>query len=180
MRNEWAVGKAELQNIAAGLFLFVFPVREQLYRPLEINNWRFPSLGGRTTTPPADGDQSRTIAFVTANTQPGEGIYSGNTQHRRVGGNDMSMYFLTDRPGVTRYMQFDPNLTTRLDIQQQITRELDAKQVRIAVLFRGGYHPKPNESQNYGATWLDDYLASNYDVVGGDDNYVWLRRKIAD
>ena len=113
------------------------------------------------------GPQSREKAF-----------FVGNIQHQLVTANDMSLYYLSDRPGVTRYMQFDPNITNRLDVQQRITEDLERKRVRVAVLLiDGGYEVEPNESRISGASWLDEYLGTHYDIVGSAYHYVWLHRR---
>jgi hypothetical protein len=163
--------------VTAMLLLFVLPARRILHAHLELKDLRFPPIKGRLSGLSAEWDQSGTLAFIRQNSQPGEGIFVGNEQHQRAGANDLSLYYLSDRPGVTRYLQFDSNIITRLDVQQQIVDDLETKRVRIAVLLRGEDNVGPNERRIIGARWLDDYLKTNFETVGGDNHYLWLRRK---
>ena len=55
--------------------------------------------------------------------------------------------------------------------------DLEAKQTKVAVLFRGGYEAEPNESRRLGSSLLDEYLAGHYQLIGGSKEYLWLRRK---
>jgi len=161
----------------AVLLLMIFPIRKSIPRP---SRWpspgwcvgpdaRFCGLGLK------DG-QRQTVEFIQRNTRAGETIFSGNDQHQRLVVNDVSLYYLSDRTGATRYLVFDPNIVTRLDVQRQMTAEL-GKRVRVAVLMNGGYFDEPNESRNVGASWLDEYLGANFEIVGTAESYTWLRRK---
>jgi len=162
------------------LFLFVFPVRATLRPVSELALWSMPPAHGRLAGLNNAGYERReTLDFIRQNTRPGEGIFVGNDQHRRVIVNDVSLYYLCNRPGVTRYLQFDPGIITRVEVQKQIASDLERKQVRIAILMRGGYADEPNASRKVGSDFLDNYLQEHYDVVGGAANYVWLRRKFA-
>ncbi|HEV3409117.1 MAG TPA: hypothetical protein VG095_02400, partial [Chthoniobacterales bacterium] len=64
-------------------------------------------------------------------------------------------------------------------VQQQITADLERQRVRIAVLAKGGIRDEPNESSKPGAVWLDEYLAANYEQVGENHRFVFLRRRVA-
>ena len=163
--------------VIAALLLFACPARGILYH-LKLEDWSLPPIKGRLSGLRADWDQSATLAFITQNTQPGEGIFIGNEQHQRNLANDVSLYYLSDRPGVTRYAEFDP-IVARLEVQQQMVNDLEAKQVRIAVLMKGQENAEPTARPPLGARWLDDYLKKNFETVGGDNHYLWLRRKVA-
>lgn len=168
------------RRIAAGnvaLLLLLFPLRG-LLRPIsEIKLWLPPMKERLVASNAIAQERQITLNFIAQNTKPGEGIFVGNRQHRLVTFNDVGLYYLADRPGVTRYLQFDPNLVTRLKVQKQIADDLEVKQVKTIVLLQGGYWAEPNASRRLGASWLDDYLKAHYDIVGAGGNYLWLRRK---
>ena len=120
--------------------------------------------------------REQVLTLLAQQTRPGEGIFVGNDQHRLVTWNDVSLYYLADRPGVTRYLQFDPNIVTRAEVQQQMVRDLDRKQVRIAVLYQGGYRAERNQSVRLGSDLLDEYLRTHYEVLAQTGRYTVLRR----
>lgn len=48
----------------------------------------------------------------------------GLSDHRRIYVGEMDLYYLADRPGATRVMQFDPNMVNREDVQRQMAAEI--------------------------------------------------------
>ena len=154
------------------------PVRGLVPSFADLGALSLPSLGGRLAGLPATDLVSRReiLAVLAKNTRPGEGIFVGNEQHRQVSWNDVSLYYLADRPGVTRYLQFDPNIVTRADVQRQMARDIERMQVRIAVLYQGGYRPERNQSALPGSDLLDRYLRSHYEVVAESGPYAILSR----
>jgi hypothetical protein len=94
--------------------------------------------------------------FVQQSTSPGEAIFVGATQHQQVHANEMDLYFLADRPGARRYMQFDPNVINREDVQKEMIAQLETKQVRLVILSRRYMsNNENNESQKRGSDLLD-------------------------
>jgi tetratricopeptide (TPR) repeat protein len=116
------------------------------------------------------------LEFVAANAAAGAPIFVGNVQHERIVSNDVSLYFLTRRPGVTRYLEFDPGIVTREDVQREIVHDLEERQPAVAVLLDGGWYPEPNRSAVPGSPVLDDYLRAHYTQVATVGRYVLLRR----
>jgi hypothetical protein len=124
-----------------------------------------PREGGlpQTSIPTA---QARKVvaAEVARYTKPGDPIFVGLPRHDRVYVNEMDLYFLLERTGGSRFMQFDPNLTTRLDVQQKIVDDLKRRQVRVVILNPG----PPLENQPGvlpGSGYLDAFLAAEYAEV---------------
>jgi hypothetical protein len=119
------------------------------------------------------------VAEIEKRTAPGEPIYVGLTDHRRTFANELDLYFLSGRPGSTRYLQFDPNLANRPEVQAEMIRELEAKGTRLAVLSKKytGME-EPNESRLYRSELLDRYLAEKFEVVArvNDDYFILMRR----
>jgi hypothetical protein len=118
----------------------------------------------------------KAVDFIRQNSAPGEPIFVGNLQHRRVTSNDLSLYYLAGRPAATRWMQFDPGLTTREDVQRDIVRELDHARPRVVVLLRGGWVEEPNPSSLPGSSVLDQYIARHYQPVDSSGLHIMLIR----
>jgi hypothetical protein len=117
------------------------------------------------------------LAFIDEHTQPGDPIYVGLWDHRWSANSEMDLYFLADRVGATRYMQFDPNLVNRAEVQEQMVRELDASRPKVAVLSLPDSGIEPNESARPGAALLDAYLQANYERVKQAERYQLLLRR---
>jgi hypothetical protein len=133
------------------------------------------SRAGRTFV---DHTRHQVFSFVNEATRPGEAIYVGNTDHRWTFWNDMDLYFLTDRVGATRYMQFDPNVVNRADVQEQMIHELERTRPKVAILSRAPQRrDEPNESRNEGASRLDDYFRRHYQQKQSAGQFVLAVRK---
>ena len=90
----------------------------------------------------------------------------------------MDLYFSTDRVGATRYMQFDPNVVNRADVQEQMIVELERTRPKVAILSRAPQRrDEPNESQREGAQLLDAYFASHYNQRRTAGHFVLAVRK---
>ena len=101
---------------------------------------------------------------------------SGCTDHRRLIFSDVDLYFLADRAGATRIMQFDPGTVTRADVQTEMVAQLEAKRPPVAVLAEDCWWPEPNRSLEIGATVLDDYLHRRYTLALSAGPYRVLTR----
>ena len=117
------------------------------------------------------------LAFVATHTRPGEPIFVGNNQHRRATFNDLTLYYLAQRPGATRYLQFDPGQVTRVEVQREMIAQLEARRPTVAVLLEGGYSPEPNKSIHPGSSLLDEYVASHYEIADSSGVYRMMLRK---
>jgi hypothetical protein len=152
--------------LALGLALMAFLVAP-LVMPLA-HVHRPPAL----VEPGLSDERRQLIAFVQAHTRPGEPIYHGYRQHQRLLINEVDLYYYLDRPGATRYLQFDPNVINRADVQQHMIEELEQKKVRLLVLaVEGGVWFEPNESRRVGADVLDKWLRANFTPVARFGNY---------
>ncbi len=110
-----------------------------------------------------DPDQAKAVAYVQRRTGPEEPVFVGNTRHDRVLWNDVSFYFLLERPIPTRYHAFDPGLTTTDSVQRTIIQDLERHRVRYIVRYSGSEQlSEPNRSREIGATRLDEYLARTF------------------
>lgn len=126
----------------------------------------------------ASSEQRLVVAFIEQHGRRGDPLYVGLTDHRWISVNEMDLYFLSNRVGATRYMQFEPMLINRADVQQEMIRELDSSQPRVAVLSKRSQRTgEPNTSQEMGASLLDEYLRARYAPVLELSEYRLLLRR---
>ncbi len=103
---------------------------------------------------------------VAATTRSGEAVFFGNASHRRLAINQVDLYFLADRPSATRWLQFDPGIVTRLDVQRAMIADLEAHRTRLLVLSnRWDSSEEPNQSSQLGSALLDDYIRERYELA---------------
>jgi hypothetical protein len=128
---------------------------------------------------PTDPDRRRVVSLVASGTASDEPIFVGNVQHQRLNFNEVDLYFFTDRPGATRYMQFDPGIQTRAEVQRLMIHDLDARRTRLIVLVACCVRDEPNESRFPGSDELDRYIRERYVVVARFGRYWVLWRQEA-
>jgi hypothetical protein len=117
------------------------------------------------------------LEFIAENTSRDDPIFVGLWSHRRAMGNDLDIYFLADRRGATRYMQFDPNVVTRADVQQAMIGELERTRPKVGILTALEVWYEPNRSSELGSSLLDDYLHAHYRVARRIGTYRLILRK---
>src|SRR5262245_31432712 len=97
----------------AGSALLLLPVREQLSAPRPHGPPAFPDLARSSgVEDPVAAQRHAVLAFLAENGRPGDPLFVGSVDHRFIFVNEMDLYFLADRVGSTRYMQFDPTSST--------------------------------------------------------------------
>jgi hypothetical protein len=128
---------------------------------------------------PAAGSRLAVLQFIAENTRsPQDPIYVGLLDHSFIFVNEVDLYFFADRVGATRYMQFDPNVVNRLDVQQRMAEEIRTSGTRVVILSGlPGRSFEPNESANQGANYLDQYLREHFQAVRVVPPYVMMLRK---
>jgi hypothetical protein len=117
------------------------------------------------------------VEYIRAHTRPGEPIFVGNQRHDRVFINEVGVYFLADRPSVTRYSELHPGIVTTLSVQKEIAGELDAKGVSLLVLVDIRNSNEPNDSAvSGGVYYLDNFIRSRYILAAEFGEYeIWSR-----
>ena len=68
----------------------------------------------------------------------GEPLFAGLLRHDNVFANDVSIYFLADRPIATRYHELHPGVTTTQAVQEEMVAELQAADPDMAGLHHLG------------------------------------------
>lgn len=118
------------------------------------------------------------LTWLGEHTSPGQPIYVGLKDHRLTFGNEMDLYFLADRPGATRYMQFDPNMTNRSEQQQAMIADFEQHGLQVAVLSEPiAAAEEPNASSTPGAVLLDEYFLRRFQTVGEKGRYRLMVRR---
>lgn len=126
-----------------------------------------------------NGEDAQVIALIRSRTQPGEPIYVGLRRHDRVFVNNILMYFLAERPSVTKWHEVHPGIHTSAPVQLEMIEEFKARNVRLLVLSHGWEEVRENNgsSVSSGVTLLDDYIRANFtetDRIG--TSAIWQRR----
>jgi dolichyl-phosphate-mannose-protein mannosyltransferase len=111
-----------------------------------------------------DEDHIQTVRYLDAHTRPGDYLYVGLDRHDRIFINDMITYFAVQRLPAVHWVQFDPFLQNRADIQQEMIEELERNKPPYVVLnseFDNSSEPN-GSSFHSGVFLLDDYISSHY------------------
>lgn len=114
-----------------------------------------------------DPDYIDAAKYVIATSKPGEHIFVGADRHDKLFITPVALYFATDRPSATKWMELHPGVATNLSVQQAIVRELESRVVRILILdgnFKANREPNASSvsSQVY---LLDRYIQNHYELT---------------
>lgn len=116
--------------------------------------------------------------FINKNTNPDEFIFIGDARHDQLIGNDMLLYFLSDRQSATKYYELHPGLVTTYKIQQEIISDLIHKNVSFIVLNNSQQQLEPNMSSvSSGVFDLDNFIRTNYDNFQNINDYSFWKKK---
>jgi hypothetical protein len=184
----WLVGGPERRWNTARAWGLLLPAVVVLYMPLSRSfavvkppkPQAFRAELSRAGRTPVSPEWRRALAFVRQHTAEDGPLFVGLTDHRWTHKNDMALYFLADRVGATRYMQFDPNLTNREDVQRSMIDELERTQPKVALLAAAKPSTEPNLSREPGSALLDEYLRAHYQQQGRAGSLrLMLRRPVS-
>lgn len=166
----------------AGLLLMVALVALNWHTPWpkHEHDFEWVAHGERGLVPKrsiARDNRDDVLQFIEERTSPGEAIFVGDREHRFVHCNQMDLYFLAERPPATRWIQFDPGLITRDEIQARMIDDFERNDLRVAVLLECDSEPEPNLSAIPGSSRLDEYLDAHFEVVDEVGGYTLLERR---
>lgn len=137
----------------------------------------FPPTGCFSTLPrascvPLIAEQAAMIDYLNAQNAGSSALFVGVAQHDRIFINDVSFYFLADRPIATRYHELHPGVATTLPVQAEIAQSLEAQQTPWVVIADWGNPHEPNGSAlSSGVTHLDEYIHTHYTFKQQFGNY---------
>lgn len=138
----------------------------------------------RSTLPRGNGiqaipDQEAAAVWLRERTSPVEPIFVGHIRHDQLMANDISFYFLAERPCATRWFDLAPGMVTTRPVQEQIVRDLERQKIKwIVIVSNFGGVIEPNASgRSSGVKVLDDYLRATFGVVARFGDYTVLLRQ---
>jgi hypothetical protein len=104
------------------------------------------------------------IQYVVQRTSPQDRIFVGAGRHDKIIADDIRFYFVSGRPAITKWQEFDPGVQTTLPIQKQIIASMQEYSPKFIVLNSAWDNlTEPNGSRfSSGVTALDDYIHSHY------------------
>src|SRR5262245_6219739 len=106
-------------------------------------------------------------------------IFVAAPRHDRVMANAVILYFLAERHSATRYHAFDPAVTTRHDVQQQIVHDLARQRTPTVLLHTATtLWDEPNKSRESSSVFLlDQYLRAEFVARPQTGPYLVLLRR---
>ena len=105
-----------------------------------------------------DSDFLLAAGDVASRTREGEAVFCGNSRHDVTSMNPALFYFAAGRPNATRYDNLHPGVVTTGEVQREIAFDLEAKRVRVVVLWREPGIAEMKAASPGGADVLDAYL----------------------
>lgn len=134
----------------------------------------------RASCVPIMAEQAALIDYLNRQDQANGALFVGVTTHDRIFINDVSFYFLADRPIATRYHELHPGVATTLPVQEEIAHTLETTQTPWVVLADWGNPDEPNGSAlSSSITHLDEYIRTHYTFKQQFGNYqLWQRQGI--
>lgn len=156
-------------------------------------DWRRPTaelkldkVSGQKVSPKLVGFLSDLLPFIDTQIARDEYVFMGLHRHDVViVGANASLYFMLDRPIATRYHEIHPAVVDTAEIQREIIRDLQDKNVSLIILKRvfsdeALEKVKQDFLRNLlhvGATDLDKFIQGNYVQVREIGNHTIWKRK---
>jgi Dolichyl-phosphate-mannose-protein mannosyltransferase len=134
-------------------------------RPTSIYNTCHPLVGlERARCLILDPADTAAIQYVEQRTSPEDKIFVGAGRHDKILVNDIRFYFVSGRPAITKWQEFDPGVQTTLPFQNQIIASMQQYSPKFIVLNSTWDNVmEPNGSRfSSGVTALDDYIHAHY------------------
>lgn len=170
------------------LLLTLLPLFVYLYLPYAklADYWTsFPPDGcyatlARASCVPISQDQAAIVTYLNQIDPDGnDAVFVAAHRHDQLFVNDVSLYFLAERPIPTRYHELHPGVATTAPVQQTIVAELTEGAVPWILMVRYPDSREPNDSaKSSGVNVLDEYISTNYRPVQQYGIYqLWQRRR---
>jgi Dolichyl-phosphate-mannose-protein mannosyltransferase len=111
-----------------------------------------------------DPASTAAVEYVEQRTSPQDRIFVGAGRHDKIFANDIRFYFVSGRPAITKWQEFDPGVQNTLPIQNQIIASMQEYSPKFIVLNSIlDTVMEPNGSRfSTGVTALDDYIHTHY------------------
>jgi 4-amino-4-deoxy-L-arabinose transferase-like glycosyltransferase len=179
---------ARLVVVAALMFVVIRPVKlEFLPRRHLLTTGMVGSLEAYASRQPGFFDPVESLAaqrrpmfeYIEKHTTADERVMFASSQHEQTMINETDLYFLADRLPGTRHTQYEPNMTSRHEVQAEIVASLERYAVRVVVLSSlfGSYPEDQPVTMLKGSTLLDEYLRNRFVPVARFGVYTILERR---
>ena len=112
-----------------------------------------------------DPDFLLAAADVAGRTTDGEAVFCGNSRHDETSVNPALFYFAAGRQNAARYDNLHPGVVTTPEVQREIVRALEAKRVRVVVLWKEPGIAESEAASPRGAGVLDAYVRTTFAPV---------------
>jgi hypothetical protein len=122
-------------------------------------------------------DLRELVRAIEREVPPEAPIFVGCDSHRQHSSSSLEVYYFSHRPGATRYMQFDPGLTTSEPVHREMIADLERTRPRLFVQTKRCYWDEPNASRELGSELLDRYLERHYQPFAELPRFGLWRRK---
>ena len=147
---------------------------------------KLPKVSGQKVPPQLVNVLSELLPFVDAHIGPDDYVFLGLHRHDIVVvGANAALYFMLNRPIATRYNEIHPAVVDTADVQREMIRDLEDKNVSLIILnrvFSDETLNRVKESHlknlpNIGATDLDNFIRTNYVQVREVGKLaIWIRK----
>lgn len=156
--------------------VFLFQAADAVRSRARLEPATVPGLRGLRIDPDLNAQYRNLLADLDHRLPREAPLYCGTTHARHLI-NDALLYALANRPVATRYHAFNPGITTTPEVQAEILRELELRDVRVVVLARRTWWEEPNRSREEGATLLDAAIARRFKPVLELERWTVLERR---
>ena len=118
------------------------------------------------------------LDYIEKHTTKRDRVSFALSTHEFANCNEVDLYFLANRLPGTRYAEYEPNLVSRPDVQQEMIVSIEQHAVRLVVLstLYSDYHEN-QPGLLRGSTLLDEYLRKRFVPVTSYGMYTILERR---
>jgi hypothetical protein len=118
-------------------------------------------------------DELNVVKFIRRESSIGDPIYVGVRDHSKFFANDVGIYWLADRIPGSRYIELEPGVASRPEVQRQIVSDLLRNAVKLAVL-----RDDPGEDRTFtpDSHLLDEFFATTFKEVGRFGSFSVMER----
>jgi hypothetical protein len=159
------------------MILYVAPALTLQYQRILVSTLEYRPWKCYSTLPQAgcvaiDARAEATVNYLEQNVPVNEAIYVGTLRHDQILTNDLSLYFLSQRPHASRYQELLPGVATSREVQERIVQDLQARNAQWIVLVNQKISEEPNLSSTLvGSTYLDEFIQKNFRMVANFAKY---------
>lgn len=119
--------------------------------------------------------ERRTLLYLDRHASASDTLFVAPTRIRNAMYNATDLYYLTDLRPASRYMEMNPGVETRPNVQREIITSL--RTCRWVILYKKGFWRERSGTQHPGAPYLARYITHHYSTVLRTSLYLVLERR---